>query len=341
MPIELHLIKASHLQPLIQNMRALSMPVELLFEQAKLSPDLLIDQNQFMLENKIWRFLGAAAKLQKTPHLGLWLTEQSDLSQYEGFTENLLNAGNLYQALQLLINQVSLHNTDHTFQLKENDGYTWIYRVNYPYFTEGRWQFEQHMMSFICMLIAYYAGPNWFPHQIELQDAKGEGIEQSRFFKNSKIKLGQHHSAIAIDHALLKDRTLINKAVKHTELDAIPHLFMQGFKLLLKQNYFGKHWLAKDIAAILGISVRTLKRKLNAQNTSLRQVFDDVRFQQACDLIDQNIHDYTILAEKLSYTHPNNFVRAFKRWSGATPREFIRLRGMRNSHTESLQNDDN
>jgi len=32
------------------------------------------------------------------------------------------------------------------------------------------------------------------------------------------------------------------------------------------------------------------------------------------------------LAEKLSYTHVNNFVRAFKRWSGITPREYMRLR---------------
>ncbi|WP_413694304.1 helix-turn-helix domain-containing protein [Psychromonas sp. KJ10-2] len=69
-----------------------------------------------------------------------------------------------------------------------------------------------------------------------------------------------------------------------------------------------------------------LKRKLQEQGTSLRKVFDEVRFQQACDLIDQDIYDYQVLAEKLSYTHVNNFVRAFKRWSGITPREYMRLR---------------
>ena len=328
MPTRLHLIRASHLSPVIQYMQTLSMPVDSLLEQVELSMDLLREPNQLILENKVWHFLELAAEFNNMPHLAASLTEQSYFSQYGEFTEQLLKADNLYQALQFLIKEISLHHNNNYFWLKESEQCIWICRPQHPYVKDNQWQIEQHVMILICMLIEHYAGPGWIPKQIKLQDNKAMGIEQSRFFKNAEITLGQPYSAIAIDHRFLKERSLETTLSKPSDLEYIPDSFVQGFKLLLRQNYFGQGWLAENIASILNTSVRTLKRKLHAQGTSLRKVFDEVRFQQACDLIEQDVHNYDVLAEKLSYTHANNFVRAFKRWSGITPREYIRLRNI-------------
>ena len=328
MPTRLHLIRASHLHPVIQYMQTLSMPVESLLEEAELSLALLVEPNQLILEKKVWRFLELAAEFNNMPHLATSLTEQSHLSQYGGFTEHLLKADNLYQALQFLIQEINLHHNNNYFWIQESEECIWICRPQHPYIKDNQWQVEQHVMSLLCMLIEFYAGEGWLPKKIKLQDNKAVGIERSRFFKNTEIKLGQPYSAIAIDHILLKDRSLISQFPKPSSLDYIPDSFVQGFKLLLKQNYFGQSWLAENIATALETSVRTLKRKLHSQGTSLRKVFDEVRFQQACDLIEQDVHDYDVLAEKLSYTHANNFVRAFKRWSGITRREYIRLRNI-------------
>jgi len=329
MSAALHLIRASHLNAVIHNMHFLSIPIEPLLVKAGLSTSLAIQPNQLILENKIWRFLALAAESKNMPYLSTSLTEQSDLSQYGEFTKQLINADNLYQALLLLTSQTNLHSNNTIFLLKEEAQYTWICHSHSEHVKEGKWQVEQHVMSFFCMLIEHYAGTGWQPKKIKLQDAIGLGLEQSRFFKNTDIKLGQQSSAIAIERSLLEERSLVNELPKLLDLDYIPDSFAQGFKVLLKQNYFGRHWLAENIAATLEMSVRTLKRKLQMQGTSLRRVFDEVRFQQACDLIEQGVHEYEILAVQLSYTHPNNFVRAFKRWCGITPKEYIRLRNLK------------
>ena len=318
------------------HMRMLSMPVDSLLEQAGLSIALLSDPNKLILESKFWLFLGAAAELRGMSHLGSWVTERSDLLQYGKFAELLLASENLYQALQLLISHINLHNNNNDVWLEEEEECVWICRLVYSYDKSGRWQIEQHIMSFICLLIEHYAGSNWQPQKVKFQDSGGIGYDQSRFFKHAEIKLGNQHSAIAISHSLLKERKLSAEVIIPAELNTIPVSFTGCLKLLLKQNYFGRDWLAENIADTLGMSVRTLKRKLHAKGTSLREVFDEVRFQQACDLIDQDIHDYESLAENLSYTHPNNFVRAFKRWSGITPREYIRLQNI-----ELLNKNDN
>lgn len=326
MSVALHLIRASHLNAVIKNMHFLSIPIEPLLEKAGLTSSLSKMPNQLILENKIWHFLELAAESKNMPYLTTLLTEKSDLSQYGEFTKRLVNADNLYQALLLLTSQTNLHHSNSIFVLKEDAQSAWICHPNSEHVKEGKWQVEQHVMSFICMLIEHYAGAGWKPKQIKLQDIDGLGVDQSRFFKNTEIKLGQQYSAVAIDHALLKERTLINQSPDFSELDYIPDSFVQGFKVLLKQNYFGQDWLAEDIATTLEMSVRTLKRKLQGQGTSLRKIFDEIRFQQACDLIEQGVYEYDVLAAQLSYTHPNNFVRAFKRWSGVTPKEYIRLR---------------
>lgn len=326
MPTTLHLIRASHLNAVIENLHALSLPVESLLEKAGLYFATPIQPNQLIIEKKIWLFLKLAADYSNMPHLATWLTEQSDLSHYGEFTKHLVSADNLHQALLLLTRYTSFHNSNNIFLLKEDKQNIWICQPHSRHVKQGSWQVEQHVITFICMLIEHYLGHGWQPKQIKLKDAQAVGIEHSRFFKDTDIKLGHSYSAIAIERRLLSKHCLVIDLPQLAGIDPIPNDFLQGFKLLLKQGYFGQDWLADNIAASLEISVRTLKRKLQAQGTSLRQVFDEVRFQQACELIDQDVHEYEILAEKLMYTHPNNFVRAFKRWSGITPREFIRLR---------------
>ncbi|MDN2664531.1 AraC family transcriptional regulator [Psychromonas sp. 14N.309.X.WAT.B.A12] len=326
MPIRLHLIRASHLSVIVQYVRTLSLPVEALLEQADLDHIELDNSNQLILETKVWRFLELAAEMKGMSHLGGLLAEDSHLSEYGEFTKQLLEADNLYQALHFLIHKIGLHNNNSLFWLKESEQCVWICRPQYPYVKDKLWQAEQHVLSLLCKVIENYAGDGWQPKKIKLQDTVGLGLDQSRFFNDAEVELGQRYSAIAIEHDLLEDRHLSKTFSNSSKLDCIPDCFLQSFKLLLKQNYFGQGWLAENIASSLGTSVRTLKRKLHEQGTSLRKVFDEVRFQQACDLINQDIYDYQELAEKLSYTHVNNFVRAFKRWSGITPREYMRLR---------------
>lgn len=339
MPTALPLIRASHLNFIINSMRdlPLAIPVESLLEAVGINSEQLNTPDKLMLETKVWHFLTLAAELQQMPHLGFYIFESTRSFDSHTFFKQLLGAANLFQALQLLINKVGAYNNNNVLWLKESEEYVWICRSHYPKSKHGVWQAEQITMGLICMLIEHYAGSSWSPKYVKFQDRDAEGTDQSRFFKHTKIKLGHRYSAIAIEHALLINRDVGDDPLTGYPLNEIPDSFTQAFKLLLKENYFGQEWLAEDIAATLEMSVRTLKRKLQSQGTSLREVFDEVRFQQACDLIEQGIHDYTTLARKLSYTHPNNFVRAFKRWNGTTPREYIRLRQVQLINSDNLE----
>jgi AraC-like DNA-binding protein len=82
----------------------------------------------------------------------------------------------------------------------------------------------------------------------------------------------------------------------------------------------------ETIAAQLHISPRTLIRQLSEQDTSYRQLVDEVRLTLANDLLWHTDMSIAVIAERLGYADPANFSRAFRRWTGTSPGQ-VRRRG--------------
>lgn len=72
----------------------------------------------------------------------------------------------------------------------------------------------------------------------------------------------------------------------------------------------------------LGISSRTLQRRLNRRGISFWALVEQSRFEIAAALLcDTNLKIQEIAA-RLGYSSPNGFSRAFARWAGCSPSAF-------------------
>ena len=78
----------------------------------------------------------------------------------------------------------------------------------------------------------------------------------------------------------------------------------------------------QDIADELGMSARTLQRRLDEEGTSAKHIIDETRHQLALTFIAQPQYSIKEVAYGLGFSDPSNFARAFKRWTGKTPRQF-------------------
>ena len=82
-------------------------------------------------------------------------------------------------------------------------------------------------------------------------------------------------------------------------------------------------WPSIDEAAErIGRSSRTLRRRLEEQGTSYSGLVDDVRRKQAEELLVRTGLSVEQVAETLGYAETASFTHAFKRWTGASPRQF-------------------
>jgi AraC-like DNA-binding protein len=75
------------------------------------------------------------------------------------------------------------------------------------------------------------------------------------------------------------------------------------------------------VARSLGMSERTLKRKLAEQGTSYSDLLERERQRQAIELL-RGAASIEQVAEHLGYSDAANFTRAFRRWTGRSPRTF-------------------
>ncbi|MBU3069587.1 AraC family transcriptional regulator [Aestuariicella sp. G3-2] len=88
---------------------------------------------------------------------------------------------------------------------------------------------------------------------------------------------------------------------------------------LISESLLGQEPDKARIADQLGVSQRTLQRKLAKEDTSYQEVLDKTRHQLALDYLQQPKLTITDTAYLLGFTEPSAFYRAFKKWHGMTP----------------------
>ena len=77
----------------------------------------------------------------------------------------------------------------------------------------------------------------------------------------------------------------------------------------------------------LGLSVRTLQRRLAEVGQSFTWLRDRVRLEEACRLLDSPDTRLIDVAYHLGYSDPGHFTRAFQGWTGIAPRSFRQRMG--------------
>jgi len=75
----------------------------------------------------------------------------------------------------------------------------------------------------------------------------------------------------------------------------------------------------QTIGREMGLSARTLSRRLVEERTSFREIQDDVRHQLAVALLGDASVSIAEIAFFLGYAEPAPFHRSFRRWTGTTP----------------------
>jgi AraC-like DNA-binding protein len=108
-------------------------------------------------------------------------------------------------------------------------------------------------------------------------------------------------------------------------LEALGHTghLLTRVRALIPRREGGTHELA-EVAAKVGMSERTLKRRLAEHETSFSQLVDEHRRDTAMLLLSSDDLPIEAIADRVGYSDAANFTRAFRRWTGVSPRAFRR-----------------
>ncbi|SED11883.1 AraC family transcriptional regulator [Paenibacillus sp. GP183] len=93
-------------------------------------------------------------------------------------------------------------------------------------------------------------------------------------------------------------------------------------KWILKRSLTGGRLDIRAVASELGMSDRTLQRRLTNEGTTFKQLLSQARHEQAREYLADPKLDIKEVAFLIGYEDQNSFYRAFRLWEGNTPSDW-------------------
>ncbi|MCC5640073.1 AraC family transcriptional regulator [Nostoc sp. CHAB 5844] len=188
--------------------------------------------------------------------------------------------------------------------------------------------------TFASLLIAtkVLTGKPLYPHAVWFQYPRpGDTSEHERIFQTG-LHFSMPTNRIIFDanclnwSVLSANSNLLSMFEQHaqTMLDAMNREDDYTRKVVqeIVKQLKGNLPTIEAVARSLAISVRQLQRELQAEDTSYQELLDNTRKELALRHLKNPatpIHDVAFL---LGFSEPSAFHRAFKRWTGQTPRAY-------------------
>jgi len=83
----------------------------------------------------------------------------------------------------------------------------------------------------------------------------------------------------------------------------------------------------RRVAALTGVSLHEMQHELGIRGTCYAEVLEAVRREAGRRMVADSDMPLMAIALSLGYARPGSFSRAFRRWTGMSPRSFRSARG--------------
>lgn len=94
----------------------------------------------------------------------------------------------------------------------------------------------------------------------------------------------------------------------------------------MNESFSRGRYTTGAVAMDLKMSTRSLQRRLTDETLSFTAILDDYRRERTFELLREGEREAGAIAHSIGYQNQSSFNRSFRRWTGSTPTEWMRLR---------------
>lgn len=208
------------------------------------------------------------------------------------------------------------------------------YAIEDPRITQRRHDAELTMGMF-CNVVRHAMGPDWVPEAIHFAHARPEQAHEHADAFQAPVRFDQMTNALVFreegtdmpmpnaDPSLLQvvRSSLISLAGAEHDVPASNPLRGELAAHIRGALAVG-HIEFVDIARRMGLPPWTLQRRLAQENLTYSTILEETRHAEALHYLSNTSHDISEIAMALAYTETSAFSRAFRKWSGQSPRAY-------------------
>jgi AraC-like DNA-binding protein len=280
--------------------------------------------------------LNLAAKVSDQPFLGASLGKISDPDDLGIMSYLIRNAPDFEGWTDLLSSYLHLVSPGaETGLIREGDRSILTY--NFPSFTAElcRQDVEGTLVQYAETLRSFVKDKNWKPVHVYFQHSSPEDVDTLHGFLSEDMSFDHYFNGICfpteflfrpISHADPRLLSILEKQVKNSANRLGGNSDLLRELTLLISTSIGERNLSIDrVAPHVGMSRRTLHRRLAEQGTSFSELRDSVFARVSKEILSTTSASVTEIAHQLGYSDASAFNRAFKRLTGHAPLNYRRL----------------
>ncbi len=285
------------------------------FQSAGISPSDLSDPEKWLPRDKCFAIEADAVRLTNEQLLGPKSASAYQLHELGMWGKTTSEAPNLMAALQFASDAIDTLQLGTVLDIVKRPKHVhFILR----YLGGGRHEPEQHVLGSLVVLrkIALLAGEPGAV-SVRLQRQNSERLNGLEEFLGPAIEFGCRHDAVVID------RQVLTASLRNAPWRASLHIDSARDVCTLIREMLPYERPTKDrISQLMQTSARTLQRRLNDWGISFEEMLDDIRRSQAMKLLEGGNTSVLEIAYLVGYSDPAHLTRAFRRWTGVSPRFF-------------------
>jgi AraC-like DNA-binding protein len=282
----------------------------------------------------LYQLCERAIELTADPALGLHWAERITDSTFVPISQLVAHGPTLRHGFEAMAEFERLLGDDRSYEMHESNDTVTLRALPLSGASPRVQRFLAEMMvaGFYRLLRAFRASAQsariMFQHEAPTYQA-----EYTRVFE-AAVSFGQAFSGIVFDRALLDLPAPHEDPDMHQALRAVAERRLlgitQGTTSAQRVREFlvckgGPHHTDMDEAArAIGLSVRSLRRRLNAEGNSYHEVANEALKLVAKHLLLSKQHTIQETAFEMGFADARSFHRAFRRWTGTTPGAYRR-----------------
>lgn len=283
-----------------------------------------------------------AAEVCDDPYFGVRSGLYFDLRHVGPLGYAMLNAKTVRDSLNMFVRYQAAHYLGATLGLDDRPNGTWLCYHIADAAIQPRSQDAEAAAACGVRMVQGLGLPDWAPVRILFEHAPRPGGEDLERFFRAPVEFGQTTNAVVVDSETMgvpvrgSDAKLGSILERHLALlGRRPPKVSEGDDVLARRV---REAIARDlddgepalesVARSLAMSGRTLQRELRKRSTAFRQLVEDVRHDLALEYMHEPDTAITQIAFMLGYSELSAFDRAFRRWTGTSPRSHRRQLGV-------------
>ncbi len=313
----------------IARLKSAGVPVAPLLRRLGLTPELIDEPEERLSVRSQIALLDEAAIALKDDCIGFTLARDFDLREIGLLYYVMASSQTLGEALKRLARYSKVTNEAIVFGYREGNRLV----ISLSYSGVPRHS-DRHQIEF-CMFAAIricrvLTGRNLVPQHFSIAHHRSGAISEMARFVGTKVEFGADADefALNVDARALplihSDSYLNDLLLKHCEA-ALAHRRSDLSQLRTRvENAISSllphgRVILGDVARSLGMSERTLARKLSDEGLNFTEILEQLRRDLAVRYLDDRKLHVSKIAWLLGFHELSAFTHAFKRWTGKTP----------------------